>query len=121
LTRTTWRVHNSEKPYFMAALNASELQIGVCHMGWIGSCQRQAFSGIHADSFALVNPVFYSQLWGLLGRPKDKQTPSTGLLAIALALGVCGRVRLFGFSRSDGPRVKCGRHCDPARFELPLS
>ena len=37
-----------------------------------------------------VNPVFYSELWTLLGRPKDKQAPSTGLLAITLALGVCG-------------------------------
>ena len=30
--RTTWRVHNSEKPYFMASLNHRELQLVVCHM-----------------------------------------------------------------------------------------
>jgi hypothetical protein len=108
--RTTWRIHNSEKPFFMAALNASELQVGVCHMSWIGACQRQAFSGMHADGFALLNPVFYSQLWDMLGRPRHKQTPSTGLLAIAIALGVCGRVRLFGYSRSTDARIKCGRH-----------
>lgn len=106
--RTTWRVHNSEKPYMMAARGLPELQVSICHMSWIGSCQHQAFSGAFADTLAYVNPRFYSQLFSLLGRPRDKQSPSTGLLAIALALGVCGRVRIFGFGSAGG---SAGRRC----------
>ena len=99
--RTTWRVHNSEKPWFMASLNTPELQVVVCHTAWIGACQHQAFSGLWSANASIINPVLYSQLWGLLKRPKGKQAPSTGLLAIALALGVCDRVRLFGFGRQE--------------------
>ena len=71
--RTTWRIHNSEKPYMMAASGLPELQVNVCHMAWIGSCQHQAFSGAFASTLAYVNPRFYSQLFSLLGRPRDKQ------------------------------------------------
>lgn len=71
--------------------------------------QHQAFSGIYSENASIVNPVFYSQLWDLLGRPRGKQTPSTGLLAIALALGVCDRVSLFGFSKSGEPN-ECAHH-----------
>ena len=110
--RTTWRVHNSEKPYFMASLGHRELQVVVCHMQWIGACQHLAFGGAFASTASLVNPRFYSELWSLLGRPKGKQSPSTGLLAIALALGVCGRVSLYGFSLPAAPteRRTCERH-----------
>lgn len=97
--RTTWRFMNSEKPFFMASLGVPELQVVICHMGWIGSCQRQAFGGAYMETIAYVNPIFYGQLWSMLGRPVGKQTPSTGLLAIALALGVCGKVNIFGFGR----------------------
>jgi len=44
------------------------------------------------------------------------RSPSTGLLAIALALGVCGRVSLYGFSLPAAPSdvpgaaMKCERH-----------
>ena len=57
-----------------------------------------------------VNPRFYGELWSLLGRPAGKRSPSTGLLAIALALGVCGRVSLYGFSAPSERQVKCERH-----------
>ena len=103
-SRTTWRIHNSEKPFMMAATGLPELQVAICHMAWIGSCQHQAFSGAYGDTLAYINPRFYSQLYSLLGRPRDKQSPSTGLLAIALALGVCDRVSTFGFG-STGSRV----------------
>ncbi|KAL1503981.1 hypothetical protein AB1Y20_010397 [Prymnesium parvum] len=99
--RTTWRVSNSEKPYFLAALGVPELQVAICHMPWIGSCQRQAFGGAYSETVAYVNPVFYGQLWTMLGRPAHKQSPSTGMLAIALALGVCDRVSIYGFGRSS--------------------
>ena len=46
----------------------------------------------------------------MLGRPAGKRSPSTGLLAIALALGVCGRVSLYGFSAPSERQVKCERH-----------
>jgi len=125
-SRTTWRVHNSEKPWFMASLGAPELQVAVCHMRWIGACQHQAFSGVYADGAVLVNPVFYSQLWSLLGRPASKQSPSTGLLAIALALTVCGRVSLYGFTAPGEPHRPCERHywecpawADTVRYQDP--
>ena len=108
--RTTWRVHNSEKPYFMASLDHRELQLVVCHMQWIGACQHLAFGGAFADTASLVNPRFYGELWSLLGRPAGKRSPSTGLLAIALALGVCGRVSLYGFSAPTEQRGRCERH-----------
>ena len=108
--RTTWRVHNSEKPYFMASLGHRELQLVVCHMQWIGACQHLAFGGAFADTASLVNPRFYGELWSLLGRPAGKRSPSTGLLAIALALGVCGRVSLYGFSAPTERRGRCERH-----------
>ena len=108
--RTTWRVHNSEKPYFMASLGHRELQLVVCHMQWIGACQHLAFGGAFADTASLVNPRFYGELWSLLGRPAGKRSPSTGLLAIALALGVCGRVSLYGFSAPTEQRGRCERH-----------
>ena len=57
-----------------------------------------------------VNPRFYGELWSLLGRPAGKRSPSTGLLAIALALGVCGRVSLYGFSAPTERRGRCERH-----------
>ena len=144
-SRTTWRVHNSEKPYFLAAFGLPELQLLICHMGWIGSCQhqvyartcsralaclracvlacvracvlpylahslRQAFSGAYTESTAYVNPAFYSQLWAVLGRPADKQSPSTGLLAITLALGACDRVTLFGFGAAGAAGASKCRH-----------
>ncbi|KOO28808.1 hypothetical protein Ctob_015069 [Chrysochromulina tobinii] len=87
--RTTWRVHNSEKPFMLAANDVPELQLVICHMAWLGSCQHQAFSGAYGTTIAYINPRFYSQLFELLGRPRDKQSPSTGLLAIAIALGTC--------------------------------
>lgn len=107
--RTTWRVHNTEKPWFMAALDTPELQLVVCHTGWIGACQHQAFSGLYSQNATLINPVLYGQLWGLLGRPRGKQTPSTGLLAIAVALGVCDKVSIFGFSKA-GEAMHCAHH-----------
>ena len=108
-SRTTWRVHNTEKPWFMASLGPAELQLVVCHTAWIGACQHQAFSGVYSENASIINPVLYSQLWGILGRPKGKQSPSTGLLAIAIALGVCDKVSLFGFSRQGDPTV-CAHH-----------
>lgn len=60
--RTTIRVHNSEKPFMLAALGVPELQIAICHMGWIGSCQHQAFSGLFEERLAYVNPAFYLQV-----------------------------------------------------------
>jgi hypothetical protein len=120
-TRTTWRVMNSEKPYFMASLGVPELQVAICHMPWIGACQRQAFGGAYSETVAYVNPVFYSQLWTMLGRPKHKQSPSTGILAIALALGVCDRVNIYGFGKSGDVNEcrhywecpKWGKYYDP--------
>ena len=109
--RTTWRVHNSEKPWFMASLNTPELQVAVCHTAWIGACQHQAFNGAWSQNATLVNPVFFSQLWTLLGRPRGKKAPSTGLLALALALGACESVSTFGFSTADEPKRTCARHC----------
>lgn len=118
-SRTTWRVHNSEKPWFMASLGASgmgdvpELNLVVCHNAWIGACQHQAFGGLYAERTALVNPRFYSQLWELVqrGRPRGHQhAPSTGLLAIALGLSACQNVSVFGFSRQSDPKRKCARH-----------
>jgi len=108
--RTTWRVHNSEKPWFMASLNTPELQVAVCHTAWIGACQHQAFNGAWSQNATLVNPVFFSQLWTLLGRPRGKKAPSTGLLALALALGACESVSTFGFSTADEPKRTCARH-----------
>jgi hypothetical protein len=128
--RTTWRVHNSEKPFMMAASGLPELQVAICHMAWIGSCQHQAFSGAYLGTLAYVNPRFYSQIFDLIGRPKDKQTPSTGLLAIALALGTCDKVRIFGFGKtgatagSGGARCRhyweCVRWEDEAKYHDPL-
>lgn len=109
-TRTTWRVHNSEKPWFMASLNTPELQLVVCHTAWIGACQHQAFSGLYSQNASVINPRFYSQLWGLLGRPRGKQTPSTGLLAIAVALTSCDSVSIFGFSKPGEAAARCSHH-----------
>lgn len=106
--RTTWRIHNSEKPYFMASLDVPELQVNICHMQWIGSCQSQAWSGAYSDTVAYVNPVFYSELWSLLGR--RKHAPSTGLLAIALALRTCDSVSVFGFSVRGEPDTCRGHY-----------
>ena len=64
-TRTTWRIHNSEKPFMMAASGLPELQVAICHMGWIGSCQHQAFSGAYPTTLAYINPRFYSQLFSV--------------------------------------------------------
>ena len=102
--RTTWRVHNSEKPYMLAASDVPSLQLVICHMAWIGSCQHQAFSGAYTTTIAYVNPRFYGQLFTLLGAPRDKQSPSTGLLAIALALGACDAVSIYGFGSAGETR-----------------
>jgi hypothetical protein len=115
---TTLRVHNSEKPFMLASLGVPELNLVICHMGWIGSCQHQAYSGRYPDRLAQVNPVFYGQVWSLLGRPVDKQSPSTGLLAIALALGMCGSVSIYGFGKA-GRQSKgtCRHYWSCVRFE----
>ena len=107
--RTTWRIHNSEKPWFMASLDVPELQLVICHTAWIGACQHQAFSGAYSERAAIINPVLYGQLWGLLGQPRGKQTPSTGLLALALALGTCDSVSVYGFS-AEGEALECAHH-----------
>ena len=70
----------------------------------------QAFDGKYADRLGYVNPVFYSQLWSLLGRPVDKRTPSTGLLAIALALGMCDTVSIYGFGKAGQDSKGTCRH-----------
>jgi hypothetical protein len=103
-------VHNSEKPFMLAANDVPELQLVICHMAWLGSCQHQAFSGAYGTTIAYINPRFYSQLFELLGRPRDKQSPSTGLLAIAIALGTCERVTLYGFGAGGGGANKRCRH-----------
>lgn len=108
--RTTLRVHNSEKPFMLASLGVPELNLVICHMGWIGSCQHQAFSGRYPDRLAQINPVFYGQVWSLLGRPADKRSPSTGLLAIALALGMCGSVSIYGFGKAGRQSKGTCRH-----------
>ena len=124
--RTTWRVSNSEKPFMLADLEVPELQVAICHMGWIGSCQHQAFSGKYdgnhkggTGTLAYINPVFYNELWSLLGRPRDKQAPSTGLLAIALALGVCGSVSLYGFGHAGAKAGKqpCRHYWECVQWE----
>ena len=95
-------------------------------MGWIGSCQHQAFSGKYdgnhqggTGTLAYINPVFYNELWSLLGRPRDKQAPSTGLLAIALALGVCGSVTLYGFGHAGAKAGKqpCRHYWECVQWE----
>ena len=48
------------------------------------------------------------QLWSMVGRPAGKLSPSTGLLAIAVALGVCGRVTVYGYGGS--------RDADPSPY-----
>ena len=78
--------------------------------------QHQAFSGAYRSSVAYVNPVFYSQLWEVLGRPKDKIAPSTGMLAIAMALSSCGRVSLYGFGRA-GASTRCRHYWECPRYE----
>lgn len=112
--RTTWRVHNSEKPFFMAALDVPELNLVICHNRWIGACQHQAYGGVYAERTAAINPRFYSELWSLVkqGRRKStkQQVPSTGLLAIALGLSVCDNVTVYGFSRPSDPQARCSRH-----------
>jgi hypothetical protein len=108
--RTTLRVHNSEKPFMLASLGVPELNLVICHMGWIGSCQHQAFSGRYPDRLAQINPVFYGQIWSLLGRPADKRIPSTGLLAIALALGMCDSVSIYGFGKAGRQSKGICRH-----------
>jgi hypothetical protein len=87
-----------------------ELQLVICHMAWIGSCQHQAFGAEHRGRLAYVNPIFYERLWSLVGKPRGKQAPSTGILAIALALGMCGRVTLFGFGKAGARADKVCRH-----------
>mgnify|MGYP002631465184 CR=1 FL=1 len=114
--RTTWRVHNSEKPFMLAATDDPALQLLICHMAWIGSCQHQAYSGAYTRTTAYINPVFYSQLWSVLGRPKDKRSPSTGLLAIAIALGACGRVSIYGFGHA-GKSSNCRHYWECVHFE----
>ena len=129
--RTTWRIHNSEKPYMMAVSDLPELQVAICHMAWIGSCQHQAFSGAYDETLAYINPRFYSQVYSLLGRPRDKSAPSTGLLAIALALGVCDKVSVFGFGAAgaaatpDGAKLcrhywECPQWENEAKYHDPL-
>ena len=93
----------------MASLNTPELQLVICHTAWIGACQHQGFSGLYSGNASMINPVLYGQLWSLLGSPRGKQTPSTGLLAVAVALGACDRVSLFGFS-SVGDAMYCAHH-----------
>ena len=57
------------------ALGVPELQVAICHMPWIGLCQRQAFGGAYSETVAYVNPVFYSQLWSMLGREALRAEP----------------------------------------------
>jgi len=54
-------------------------------------------------------------LWSLLGRPEHKQSPSTGILAITLALGVCGRVSIYGFGQS-GDASECRHYWECPRW-----
>ena len=115
-TRTTWRITNSEKPFFLAALGVPELKVAICHMNYIGWCQTQAFGGAYSESVAYVNPVFYSQLWDVLGRPEGKQTPSSGFLAIAVALGVCGRVSIYGFGQRGRP-ADAGKYYTGGKYD----
>ena len=69
----------------------------------------RSVGGLYSGNATIVNPLLYSQLWSLLGRPKGKQAPSTGLLAVALALGACDSVTLYGFSRAGDDR-RCSHH-----------
>ena len=71
-----------------------------------GAARRQYWKNTHAapsTSHRRAPPPTYRRAAG-------KKSPSTGLLAIALALGVCGRVSLYGFSRPSAQRRTCERH-----------
>lgn len=74
--------------------NPTQVFFVVCDRPYVYSCQNILFSeqrpGIH-----LVNPLFYRQVRELTG---DSKIPLTGFVAISLALRICNRVRVFGFS-----------------------
>ena len=96
--RTTWRVHNSEKPYFMASLGHRELQLVVCHMQWIGACQHLAFGGAFAETASLVlppPPLPFALALVLALAPALTPTLTRSTLASTASCGAC----------SGGPRA----------------
>ena len=117
---------NSEKPFVSSAdLEVPELQVAICPWGGIGSSApgllgqvRRQPQGRDFDARVPCS-VFYNELWSLLGRPRDKQAPSTGLLAIALALGVCGSVSLYGFGHAGAKAGKqpCRHYWECVQWE----
>jgi len=63
-SRTTFRAHNSEKPFMLASLDVPELQLVICHMQWIGACQRkQALRlSVCTSRQPRTHPIIYSSI-----------------------------------------------------------
>ena len=92
-TRTTWRVMNSESPTSwprLACLN-SRSPSATCR----GSARaRGGFRRRILGDGGIRQPRLLRAAVDMLGRPEHKQSPSTGILAITLALGVWPREHL---------------------------
>ena len=114
----------------------AESQLLYCHLHWVGRCQHHGLSGrvrgVHAT---MVNPELvgaaqlltfaltqsddpsgwtHDTLFGASGR----HPPTTGFMAIVLALAACARVRVFGFTTNEtkASALRCARYhgrCEP--------
>lgn len=66
----------------------------VCDRPYVYSCQNAMFA-TRRPGVQMINPLFYREVRTFAG---DSKIPLTGFVAVSLALRLCDRVRLFGFS-----------------------
>lgn len=89
-----------------------------CHNGWIGNCHRDVLreQWWKKSPALLVNPALVGAVMrAMYAAPKrgkhavarlmHRKAPSSGLIATAVALSMCGNVTLFGFSNYTKERM----------------
>ena len=113
-TRTTFRLATHYPWRILATQKRMKLVRGLshgglllyCHNAWLGQCHVDALNVARVKGLArrfelpsLLSPAAVSRVAAAaLRNPRDKRTPSTGLMAVELALRLCHKVSLYGFS-----------------------
>ena len=76
---------------------------------WVGSCHQHLYGNLKArerERVHAVNPLFFHELFSnVLGG--GGHTPTTGLLAVALALRACTTVDVYGYGNGASNTSSC--------------
>lgn len=131
-TRTTFRVATHwpwrmmvfprGRPSLLRGSRADRLPVVpllYCHNRWVGKCHDDSLHPkwwMNNTMPRLLNPVLAGTVSQMAGGARRGLVPTAGLMAVAAALAMCGRVSIFGFS--DGTNASaCAYYFDRCKMK----